>query len=207
MKMKLTKILGAILVLTLFAAPLHAQTDVANDTPTDEAVAHETNAAKAAASLEQTSPVPPRALNPPWLKNDRGFPANLHGDDMVAVLGVLAVFGGPVIIVGMFFYFRHRKNKMLHDTVRLLVEKGVPIPPELFTQTDPSRSPTTGILSLASTNRRHPNDFRNGLILMGCGAGLTALVGKAGLIAFFIGLAMIIAAFFNRRETTTPPEK
>jgi hypothetical protein len=111
---------------------------------------------------------------------------------LIPVIAILSVFGSPVVIIGLFFYFRHRRNSMLHETLRAMVEKGVPIPPELL---------AGGGAALANNfnaARRGITDLRNGLILIGVGAGIMALgseagFAKLGLIPLFIGVAMIVA--------------
>jgi len=72
------------------------------------------------------------------------------------------VFACPVAIVAVILVYRHRRNAMLHKTLAAMIEKGVPIPPELL-QPQPQRP---------------PSDLRRGLLLIGIGIGL---------IIFFIG--------------------
>ena len=110
---------------------------------------------------------------------------------LLPILSVLAVFGSPVAILGLFFYFRHRRNRMFHETLRAMVEKGVPIPPELL-------SGGATLANGSNLGRRGIHDLRNGLVLIGLGAGVMLLgvnagFSKLGLIPIFIGLAMIAA--------------
>jgi len=106
---------------------------------------------------------------------------------------LLVVFGCPVAIVGLVAYFRARKQKQLHETIRAMIEKGVPIPPELL------RSPTpTGDASEAE--RDDPRTaLRQGLFLVALGVGICVwlLIESSaswglGFIPFLIGLAFII---------------
>jgi hypothetical protein len=119
---------------------------------------------------------------------------------LLPIISVLAVFGMPVLVVGLFVFLRHRRNRMLHETLRAMVEKGVPIPPELL-------SGKGAALASGSSGARHGyQDLRNGLILIALGAGLFFMVGKVGLIPGFIGVAMIIAWLIGgRTKNPTPP--
>jgi len=124
---------------------------------------------------------------------------------LLPIISVLAVFGSPVAILALFFYFRHRRNKMFHETLRAMVEKGVPIPPELL----------SGGATLANGSnlaRRGIHDLRNGLILLGLGAGVMVLganagFSKLGLIPIFIALALIAAWLIgNKIRNKQPPQ-
>src|SRR5687768_7798376 len=81
---------------------------------------------------------------------------------------LLIVFGCPVAIVGLVAYFRARKQNQLHDTLRVMIEKGVPIPPELL------RPPiTAGEVSEADKDDDDPRTaLRQGLFLIALGLGI-----------------------------------
>jgi len=87
---------------------------------------------------------------------------------MVPILGIIGVFGGGTVICAMFFYFRHRRNKMLHETLRAMIDKGVPIPPELL------GAPQENLPPRIRSGVR--NDFLIGLILIAVGLGLSMLI-------------------------------
>jgi len=55
------------------------------------------------------------------------------------IVAILGFFGIIPSIFGIIGYFRSRRNKMLHETLRAMVEKGVPIPRELIAQPDRTR--------------------------------------------------------------------
>lgn len=119
---------------------------------------------------------------------------------MIPIVGIVMGCSIPVVIVGLLLYFRHRRNKMLHETVRTMVEKGVPIPPEMFknTGTECTESDRTG---------RPRNDLRKGLILLGIGIGVVILTGKAGYIVLFLGVAFVVASFFEGKSGNQPPKQ
>lgn len=105
------------------------------------------------------------------------------------VILTLTTFMLPVSIIAMVFYSRHRRTAMLHDTLRLMIEKGVAIPPELL---QPAARPNPV---------RKANDFRIGMILVGIGFAFllielfdrSASVGSIGFIPLFIGVAFLIS--------------
>jgi hypothetical protein len=188
------------MLLHLVAAPLRAQDDAK---------------APPAKSEDKAIPAPPDGNSSVRIDNtgihvggeepvdinlpNIGWGTGLAGA-VLPIISVLAVFGMPVAIVGLFVFLRHRRNRMLHETLRAMVEKGVPIPPELLSGKG---------AALAASNGARPGyqDLRNGLILIALGAGLFFMVGKIGLIPGFIGMAMIIAWLIGSktRNHPTPP--
>ncbi len=115
--------------------------------------------------------------------------------------GVIAVVGAyciPIFIVGLSFIFRYRRRKLMHETLRLLIEKGQPIPPGLLNEPWQSEA-------WKGYQPARRNDLRRGLIW--AAIGLALLLGDAslgglpgtgfhvsriGLIPLFIGVAFII---------------
>jgi hypothetical protein len=96
---------------------------------------------------------------------------------------VAIVFGCPVAIVAIILYYRHRKNRLLHDTLAKAIEKGAPIPPELLAPDKPRKS-----------------DLRRGLTLVAIGVGVTIFfvaeredAWGLGMIPLLIGIGYLIA--------------
>jgi hypothetical protein len=117
---------------------------------------------------------------------------------LIPIVGIVMGCSIPMVIIGLLLYFRHRKNKMLHETVRAMVEKGVPIPPEMF---------KTGTESMEGCRTGRPrNDLRKGLILLGTGIGVVFLAGKVGYIILFLGVAFVVASFFEEKSDNQPPK-
>ncbi|MEY4386045.1 MAG: hypothetical protein RLY20_1328 [Verrucomicrobiota bacterium] len=105
--------------------------------------------------------------------------------DYESILVPMFVFGMPVAIVAVVVYFRHRRNRMLHETLRTMIEKGVAIPPELLQPHEPRKQPKS--------------DFRRGLVWIAIGTGLTVFflvsdnhAWPIGLIPLLIGVAFLI---------------
>lgn len=99
------------------------------------------------------------------------------------------LFGAPVMIVAVIMFFSYWKQRSLHRTVRMLVEKGQPIPEGLFVA--PPASPA-----------KQRSDMRRGIIwtMVGLGimlffAAVTEFEGGAwalGIIPFLIGCAFLL---------------
>jgi len=112
-------------------------------------------------------------------------------DGVQAIVALVAIFGMPVFIVVAVQMFRSRRLRMVHEVVLKLAEKGQPVPPELFRESEMKKS-----------------DVRNGLTLIGIGLGVatgfylsgsTSGVGWA-LIPAFMGLARLIAWKIDRDQ-------
>ena len=118
---------------------------------------------------------------------------------LIPIVGIVMGCSIPIVVVALVLYFRHRKNKMLHETVRAMVEKGVPIPPEMFKHEE-NESPL-----FAGGAKRPRNDFRKGLILAGVGIGVVIVAGKAGWIVLFMGIAFLVASLFEKDKSDGQP--
>lgn len=127
---------------------------------------------------------------------------------VVPVVGI--IFGCSVAIAGI--YFHHQKQKLLHETARLSLERGQPIPPDILAQMtrDEDAKP--------SGPRRPADDIRTGLILIGVGAGVYLFFEALGVekmrfvgaIPGFIGVALLLfgvvsAAMARAKANDTAP--
>ena len=166
-------LLAALALFALIATPLRAQSSLLAS-PTNQA-----QEPPAAASAEDSDSHYP-------------FSAALH--TLIPIVAIVMGCGIPIVIVVAFFYFNYRKSKIQHETLRAMVEKGVPIPPEMFTR--PAKWPDQ---NLPGGGPR--NDLRTGLVLAGLGFGVILCLGKPGLIILFLGLAYMVVGFFERKRT------
>jgi hypothetical protein len=118
----------------------------------------------------------------------------------VAIVGI--VFGCGALIVGIVAYAAHRGRQLRHETIRLAIEKGQPVPPELL------GAPTAG------TRRR---DLKRGLVLVFVGAAICISFAVsppsgmqsqwvAGLVPAALGLAFLTSYALGRRDPQAPGE-
>ena len=74
----------------------------------------------------------------------------------IAIISVLAVFGFPAAIVAVIMFSSWARTRSLHRTVRMMVEKGQPVPPELLS------SPAA---ASAGNDCARGYDLRRGIVL------------------------------------------
>ncbi len=136
------------------------------------------------------------------------FNGHHHSDDddmawmaiPIVFIVFLTIFGLPVAIVGIILYFSFSRSRAMHKTVRMMVEKGQPVPEALL-------NPPPII--------RQRSDLRRGIILLMVGAGLMVFFGACndweggawsiGFIPFIIGLGYLLFWCFDvRRDDASP---
>ena len=111
---------------------------------------------------------------------------------LVSIVGMLVSFGLPLLLVAIILYYKHRKQRMNHDTVVRLAEKGLPVPPEL--------------LEPRLAKRPYSSGLRGGLMLLGLGIALSIFLGQVdgpwsiGLIPGLMGIALLIAWKIESRQ-------
>lgn len=125
-------------------------------------------------------------------------------EETAGILVPISLFAMIALMVIVPRYFRSQERQKMADTVRLAIEKGQPLPPEVIgalTETDRE------IFRPQSPAR----DLRRGLILIGVGLGMaaagmigagvghmnTGLIG-ASAIPGFIGLAFMVMYFIEK---------
>jgi len=106
----------------------------------------------------------------------------------IVAIVFLTIFGAPVMIVAVIMYFGFSRNRMMHRTIRIMAEKGQPIPAALLAP------PTPAI--------RQRSDVRRGVVLCMVGLGLMLFFGAVnaweggswaiGVIPFVIGLGYLL---------------
>jgi hypothetical protein len=191
------KPLLAGLLLFIPAACLRAQTNVES--------ASSNSVAPAVASMNATpalvSAVP---VNTP--------PSSVTHVQSSDVFPILASFGMPVLVVGMAFFFKYRKDRLAHETLRAMIEKGMPITPELIAQLGRKQSDT-------STQPNQSRHLLPGLVMVAvgvallisnhAGGGIPGLPGAGGWIILFVGVALLIVWFVekNNKNDAQPPRQ
>ena len=120
----------------------------------------------------------------------------------IVAIVFLSIFGAPVMIVAVILYFGFSKTRMQHRTIRMMAEKGQPIPPALLAP------PTPAI--------RQRSDMRRGVVLTMVGIGLMVWLGAVndweggawslGLIPFLIGAGyLIVWKLEAKKDVPSPP--
>jgi hypothetical protein len=124
--------------------------------------------------------------------------------EVIPLVGIvfLSIFGAPVLIVVMIGLFALLVSRSRQRTIRMLVEKGQPVPAEL--------------LAPATRAGRQRSDVRRGVVWTMVGIGLIVWLGAVndweggawsfGLIPFLIGLGyLIIWKLENKKDIPPPP--
>ena len=118
----------------------------------------------------------------------------------IVAITMLTVFGAPVLIVGLILYFSFSKSRALHRTVRMMVEKGQPVPAALL-------NPPPA--------QRQRSDLRRGVVLTMIGVGLMVFFAAVndwecgawtlGLIPFLIGAGYLLVWKLDTKKDNPPP--
>jgi hypothetical protein len=118
----------------------------------------------------------------------------------IVLITMLAVFGMPVLIVAVIMYFSFSKTRALQRTVRLMVEKGQPVPEALL-------NPPAA--------QRQRSDMRRGVVLVMVGLGLMIFLAAVndweggawsiGLIPFLIGAGYLLVWKLEGKKDSAPP--
>jgi hypothetical protein len=117
----------------------------------------------------------------------------LSGFEVLISAAITVMFCSiPIILFIIQLCSRQQREKMLHETIRSMVEKGVPIPPELFAKAG-------GGADLGMRLGRH-NDLRNGILMLGIGFGTVIAGYTIGWIVVFLGLAFVVASMFEKKD-------
>lgn len=124
----------------------------------------------------------------------------------IVIVTMLTIFGAPVLIVAFIMYFGFSKSRMQHRTIRMLAEKGQPIPADLLAPPVPAI--------------RQRSDMRRGIVLVMVGVGLMVCFGAwndweggawaLGVIPFVIGLGYLLVWKLEgekKNEIPPPPTK
>lgn len=117
----------------------------------------------------------------------------------------------PLVVGTTAIVMKSRERQMWHETARLALEKGQPMPP--FPSRDEDRR--------RFRERRERNDLRAGLIMIGIGAGIYLFLAAAGngearfigTIPGFIGVALLLSGLVgamlgkdNKSPEDRPPQ-
>jgi hypothetical protein len=187
--------LGTILALLFAAMPmsLRAQTNLSAGTNLSSVIATTNGLAAETNSLQKNQP-----------NHSDNTSGNAGGDNSISMKAMLisalpllipfAPFAMVVAIVFFALYFKNHRNKLAHETLRAMIEKGVPMTPELIA--------SLNVKAKANEESRNPQAryLLPGLILVGAGIGVMTQAGKPGLIVLFIGVAFLIVWLVERKR-------
>jgi hypothetical protein len=119
----------------------------------------------------------------------------------IVAIVFLSIFGAPVLIVIVIGLFALAGSRMRQRTIRMMVEKGQPVPVELLAP------------EIRAVRRR--SDVRRGVIWTMIGFGAMIFFGAVneweggvwsiGLIPFLIGLGYLIVWKLERKNDVPPP--
>jgi Domain of unknown function (DUF6249) len=119
----------------------------------------------------------------------------------IVAIVFLSIFGAPVLIVVMIGIFALLGSRMRQRTIRMMVEKGQPVPAEL--------------LAPEVRHVRRRSDVRRGVVLTMVGLGLMIWLAAVndweggawsfGLIPFLIGLGYLIVWKLEGKKDVPPP--
>jgi Domain of unknown function (DUF6249) len=120
----------------------------------------------------------------------------------IVAIVFMTIFGAPVLIVAVIMYFGFSRNRMMHRTIRMMAEKGQPIPPALLAPPAPAV--------------RQRSDMRRGVVLCMVGLGLMLFFAAVndweggawaiGVIPFVIGLGyLLVWKLEGKKDVSSPP--
>jgi hypothetical protein len=119
----------------------------------------------------------------------------------IVAITLLTVFGAPVLIVAVIMYFSFSKSRALQRTVRMMVEKGQPVPAALL-------NPPPA--------QRQRSDMRRGVVLVMVGLGLMVFLGAVndweggawsiGIIPFLIGAGYLLVWRLDAKNKDNPKD-
>jgi hypothetical protein len=194
--------------------PLPAQTNAPNENTANQSVAaavntQASNSIAATASNYGNTGVPIGSQNPAGNKS-LGLGIRISGTsdkyEAQDIVAIVAVFSMPVAIVAIVCYTAHRRNKLVYENLRAMIDKGIPITPELVGSLRSKHSSISFNQPLSTGGHPPTKSGRSrrllpGLILIGAGAALMInghYFGNPGLIVFFIGIAFLIVWLVER---------
>jgi hypothetical protein len=140
------------------------------------------------------------------------LPLAVSGTDLALTMALSGLVAG-VIFGGLGMYFQHRRQAMWHETARLALEKGQPVPPSPDLPADESSPWASTGLPAAEARAEMIEQIRaqrirgymtGGLVNVAVGAGLFIALWQVSpatayfaAIPGFIGIALVLVALFE----------
>ena len=192
MKNTIKKFLAVALLFALAVAPLPSQTNP----PVGGVLSGKDLTAIQVAKIKAETDIAQRKLDDDKsIIENRESAHKMMVHDLAWNSWVLAVVGG-IFLCG---FFKTKRNKQTQETVRLMVEKGSPVTPEIITALKSKDR---------SGSRIDPyGHLAWGLILLAVGGGLLVMCIKAGWIVLLIGGAFLILWIVERLSSNSGQSK
>lgn len=122
-------------------------------------------------------------------------------DSATGIIAIVMIFGMPVFIVAIIFFFAYRSRQETQKTLRMAIEKSDSLPQEFL----------ESLKSLQKKPKTPANDIRAGLILLAIALGFVTLdmvthgyhlSGLTGVAAIpgFIGVALLILGIIGTKK-------
>lgn len=129
-------------------------------------------------------------------KIDKLQMAEDYNDNLIAVVGIFAVFGLPFFLIIIYFYFRWKSQRAKLETFNKMVESGQTISPESY------RMLVEGLTA------KKQDLIQKGIRTLFIGIGLTIFLwwmvgdnmGSVGIFVACIGLGEIVAGYFSKKD-------
>ena len=122
---------------------------------------------------------------------------SIAGITLISIMGIIFVFGLPIAIIFIIFYYRNKNRKAKYQLAEKILASGQPLPPNFFNE--------IGIKDLRSRG------FSNTFLGLGLFIFLWATTGEfssgcIGLLVLCIGLGQVVTHYTRERkkEETTP---
>lgn len=208
------QILIALLSAWVTCSVVNAQEQKANDTNSSVTVisvdanavddtTSVTNATAANAAAANAHHVATRQGQANFVFDDDDFPFNnfenaVGGGILIAIISIVMVFGFPVFILFIIFFFRYKNRKARYRLAEQALAAGRPLPDNFLKDIKPVDPRSQGI----------KNTFTGiGLFVFLWGITGEFSIGTIGLLVMFMGLGQwLIGATQQKKETVNPTE-
>jgi Domain of unknown function (DUF6249) len=129
-------------------------------------------------------------------------------NEMLVAVGVpVGTMAMAAVIIAVVGYFKNQERKQRHETIRLALEKGQPLPAELLDS-------ELSVLSRSFGAAARQGDLARGIQWIFAGAGLSLFLWifkperplwAVGLVVLFVGVGKLVSHAVTSRQPTTPP--
>ena len=123
---------------------------------------------------------------------------NFNGmDEIIPLLGIVMVFGMPVVIMFFILWFNYKNKKAKYQVISEALASGKELPAEFYTEKNPSNG--------------HKEVLTKGIknVFLGIGLGVFLWVlteeggiASIGFLIFCIGMGQIVIAYATRSKST-----